>query len=257
MAMWSALSELVTSKPAANGLAIIIANGYSCRADHDTLTGTSQDLIAARDAFEELKFATLPILNASSKEIIEVVQAASSYTYPECYKTLAFVFSGHGDAKCIYAHDSKVPVQKHVFDPLMPKTSTHLANIPKLFFFDACRGDAVDQGVAVPITLKPSGPVARGGRTPSVGNYLLAYSTMPTMKAFEQPMTGGYWMQQLAKELRSDNNIDRSLTDILYIVNDRVLTEMERDKCENIQQPVLESTLRQNIHLLKEARQAG
>ena len=250
--MFGVLDKLVASKPSANGLAIIIANEKSCRPDHETLSGTIHDLHAAKDAFEVLKFATLPIRNASKQQIIDIVQSTSCYKYPKCYKRLAFVFSGHGDAGCIFAHDSEVLLQPFIFDPWMPKRAKHLADIPKLFFFDSCRGDAVDRGVST-----SNDPVPKGGRIPSVGNYLLAYSTMPTMKAFEQSKSGGYWMQHLAKELRDDDNVDYSLIEILQKVNHDVLSEMERDKCENIQQPVLESTLCQNIYLLKEAKCAG
>ena len=248
------LDELVKSKSEANGLAIIVANEYSCRKDHEILTGTVNDLHAAREAFETLKFATLPIRNASTTEIIDVVRTASRYSYPLCYKRLAFVFSGHGDGECVYARDGKVSIQKNILNPFTPNDSPSLAHIPKLFFFDACRGDAVDQGMIV--TLQTSGAVAKGSRIPSYGNYLLAYSTMPSMKAFEEPMTGGYWIQHLTKELCNEDNLDRSLGDILTKVNGKVVTEMSQ-RCLNIQQPIIETTLHQSIYLLREARNAG
>ena len=250
------LDELVKSKPSANGLAIIIGNEISCKPEHnERLSGTIKDLEAARDAFESLKFTTVPIRNASAREIIDIVQAASNYSFPSCYKRLAFVFSGHGDETCIYAHDSRINLQTYIFDPWMPMCSPHLADIPKLFFFDACRGDDVDRGVI--ITLHASGAVPKGGRTPSVGNYLLAYATMPRMKAFENPDAGGYWMQHLTKELQRDENIDKSLNEILTIVTDKVLTEMERARLCNIQQPVIESTLRKSICPIREAKAMG
>ena len=156
----------------------------------------------------------------------------------------------------------------------MPVKSPHLADIPKLFFLDASRssvsqarpfyekcetsrGYVQDAGVPKMQYLKPNAHVTRGGRTPSVGNYLLAYSTMPTMKAFEQPMEGGFWMQHLARELQEEKNRDSSLTDVLTEVNDRVLEEMDCHCYQYIQQPVLESTLRKRIYLLREARLMG
>lgn len=250
------LDELVKSKPLANGLAIIIGNAISCKPGHnEILSGTIKDLEAARDAFESLKFTTIPIRNASAREIIDVVLAASRYTYPSCYRRLAFVFSGHGDETCIYAHDSDINLQQCIFSPWMPWLSPHLADIPKLFFFDACRGDDVDHGVA--ITLRLSGAVPKGGRAPSVGNYLLAFATMPTMKAYEKPHAGGYWMQHLTTELQSNANIDKSFIDILTIVTDKLLAEMERDQLPNMQQPVIESTLRKTIHPIREAKNVG
>ena len=79
---------------------------------------------------------------------------------------------------------------------------------------------------------------------------------MPSMKAFEEPMTGGYWIQHLTKELCNEDNLDRSLGDILTKVNGKVVTEMSQ-RCLNIQQPIIETTLHQSIYLLREARNAG
>ena len=255
--MFKVLDDLVSANPTANGLAIIVANEGSCRPDHSPLSGTVKDLYAITKAFESLRFATLPLRNASGQQIIEVVKTASCCEYPESYKRLAFVFSGHGDQGRIYAHDMEIQLQVSIFDPWMPKNSPHLAKIPKLFFLDACRGSHVDPGVPILHYYDPNAPVAKGARDSSYGNYLLAYATMPTMKAFEQPAAGGYWMQHLAKELQNDSNIDCSLNDILTKVNDNVLEEMERHCCEFVQQPVLESALRKRIYLLREARYAG
>ena len=103
--MLKVLCDLVAAQPTANGLAIIIANEDSCRPDHGPLKGTVKDLDAITKAFESLRFATLSIRNASGQEIIDAVQTASICQYPESYKRLAFVFSGHGDLGCIYAYD--------------------------------------------------------------------------------------------------------------------------------------------------------
>ena len=250
------LNDLVAAKPSANGLAIIVANEGSCRPDHNHLSGAVKDLGAITKAFETLKFATVPIGNAFGQDIINIVDAAAHYrSYPASYRRLAFVFSGHGDHGCIYASDMEINLQKYIFDPWMPMNSPDLAKIPKLFFLDACRGSGVDQGM--PIIQCYGAPVAKGGRSPLYGNYLLAYATMPTMQAFEQPAAGGYWMQHLARELQSNGNIECSLNDILTKVNHSVLEEMERHHCPFIQQPVLESTLHEVIYPLKEAMQPG
>lgn len=250
------LDDLVAAKPSANGLAIIVANEWSYRDDHVQLGGTGIDLEAITKAFESLKFATLPIKNASGQQIVDIIQAAADRQYPDSYKRLAFVFSGHGDRECIYAHDSKIKWQEHIFDPWLPRASPHLAKIPKLFFFDACRGRHADLGVPTVQYQTAGGPVAKGGRSPSVGNYLLACSTMPTMQAFEEPGAGGYWMKHLAKELQSDTNTCCSLIQILTKVTREVVEEMGGNYgC--MQQPVIETTLYETIYPIKEANEAG
>ena len=69
--MQKALDELVAAKPSANGLAIIVVNEASCRGDHEFLRGAAKDLEAITTAFEFLKFATLPIKNASGQQIVD------------------------------------------------------------------------------------------------------------------------------------------------------------------------------------------
>ena len=256
--MQGALDALIAAKPSANGLAIIVVNEASCRDDHKFLFGAAKDLEAIKEAFEFLRFATLPIKNASGQQIVDLIQAAAARPhYPATYKRLAFVFSGHGDHQCIYAHDSEIPLQKYIFDPWLPKTAPHLAKIPKLFFFDACRGSGEDVGVPIKIHYSTAGmAVAKGGRTPSVGNYLLACSTLPSMQAYEDPALGGYWMQHLSKELQSVTNKDCSLGDILTKVRRGVVKEMG-DTQINLQQPVTEDTLLDLIYPIREAIDAG
>jgi len=48
-----------------------------------------------KETFETLKFATLPIFNASKKQILSAVQAAANYKeYPPSYKRIAFCIFG-------------------------------------------------------------------------------------------------------------------------------------------------------------------
>ncbi len=77
----------------------------------------------------------------------------------------------------------------------------------KMFFIDACRGDQRNPGLTVP----------RGGKSvtdiiPAEGNWLLAYSTLPKHKSYEEQGKGGVWMSKLADKLRT---ADKSLADIL------------------------------------------
>ena len=207
------LRESVNRRPVANGLAIIIANENSSDPSHGPLDGPRRNLENMKETFEVLRFATLPILNASKEQVLATVRAATSYKkYPPSYKRIAFVFSGHGDENVIYAHDGAVETNQ-VYEPLQPKNAPHLADIPKLFFIDACRGTIDDKGI-----------VARGKtelpRKPSYGNYILAYSTMPSMQAYETEEDGGLWMNIVSNKLRTSH---KSVLDTLTDVNGELL----------------------------------
>ena len=159
---------------------------------------------------------------------------------------IAFVFSGNGDENIIYAHDGAVGTNQ-VYEPLQPKNAPHLADIPKLFFIDACRGTIDDKGI-----------VARGKivlpRKPSYGNYILAYSTMPSMHAYETEEDGGLWMNIVSKELRTSH---KSVLDALTDVNGELLKEFHCRHYTSCQQPVLESTVHETVKLLEEAEELG
>ena len=235
------VSGVVARKPIANGLAIIVANVQSLKEEHDDLPGAEKDYEAMLHTFNELQFATVSILNRPKCDITSAVEAAAKLRYPPHYKRIAFVFSGHGDGDYIYTYEDSIDLRYEICGPLMPRVSPHLAEIPKLFFIDACRGADVDRGVLV----------SRGGRAPSLSNYLLAYSTLPRMKAFEKP-SGGYWSQHLANQLLVSEN---SVVDVLTEVNGKMLDEFEQRGLPYLQQPHLNSTLLRPFSLLKEARE--
>ena len=241
------LRQSIDRRRAANGLAIIIANEEGFNPDHERLEGARKDLTSMKETFELLRFATLPIFNASKEQILSAVQAAAKYKeYPPSYKRIAFVFSGHGDESHIYCHDGPI-VTDDVYRPLQPINAPHLADIPKLFFIDACRGTMQDKGV-----------VARGQtvspRKPSYGNYVLAYSTMPSMQAYETASDGGLWMHILSKQLQTSR---KSVLDVLTEVNKELLEVFRLRPHDPIQQPVLEATLHEPVNLLEEAEKIG
>ena len=265
-AMIRYLQDAVNRKPAANGLAIIVANERSVKwPEHKDLPGARKDFETMKRTFEKLKFATLPILNPSRDELTQVILAAVSTQVqypktpdPQAYGRLVFYFSGHGDQKYIYTHDGVVDLQSEVFTPFLPGTSPHLAKIPKLFFIDACRGSGTDKGVRIRVC-PPEHFRARGGggeeRVTSIGNYLLACSTQPDMKAFEN-REGGFWTQEIARQLCDPNNIELSVHDVLSKVNESLIDQMT--DLLSLQQPVLESALIGDpIRLLKEAKHIG
>ena len=77
------LRESILRRPVANGLAIIIANENSSDPSHRPLDGARRDLENMKETFEVLRFATLPILNASKEQVLAAVQAAAKYkNYP-------------------------------------------------------------------------------------------------------------------------------------------------------------------------------
>ncbi len=244
------LQEAIDRRPAANGLAIIVANARSSQKGTEKLPGVYRDLEAMKATFEELRYATFPMRDANAHQIREIVQAATdpATVYPRRYKRIAFVFAGHGDENVIETHTGPIDLYKEVFGHFQPYAAPQIGDLPKLFFIDACRGKSTDAGVEVPIA---RGANNQSQLVPSKGNCLLAFATLPHMKSFEQD--GGLWMQTVATLLRKDQD---SIGDVLQKVSERV-TKTFRDRgYPHIQQPIFHSTLNSSpFSLRKEADQ--
>ncbi len=247
------LQQSINLRPAANGLAIIVANERSTLPETKDLPGVRNDLEAMKNTFEELRFATFPIVNATMDQIRDVVSAATARTteYPPSYKRIAFVFAGHGSEGSIHTHTGPVDLQNYVFGCFQPGEAAHIGSIPKLFFIDACRGDIIEQGVQVPISRGANNTA----KIPSIGNYILACASLYGTQSFERSDytgdlgPGGFWIQRVAKELLQSG----SVLDILTRVNRLVMQDFAASGSEVLQQPILESTLHEPLHLMDEA----
>ena len=246
------VSQAVQQNEISKGIAIIIGNQFSMHYPKDVLKGPYFDLSVMESAFKTLKYTVLPFLNASKQEILEIVREVSQLfpisCKPLCYKRIVFLFAGHGhNNQFIHAEDGDVDVYEDVVYPLMPGQSPNLANIPKLIFIDACRGKGRDPGVHVLI------PRGEKIRVPTLSNYLLVYSTLPTMQAFENDL-GGFWMQTLARELGNPCNIKKDIHGIIVKVN-RQLIEMLNNKVHDLQQPEYRGTLLEDVNFLSEEKE--
>lgn len=255
----------IREKPVSNGLAILIGCTRSYRKDQKPLQGVSRDLDSLEKTCKHLMFAVLCLKDPSSEQIKKVIKHVSRFDkeglrLPPSWKRIIVTFSGHGERlgerSCLCAKDDSVDIQADIVDPLLPVNAKHVAQLPKLFFIDACRGDKQDDGMEIVVwpPSQPEGFQARGSpRVSSKGNYLLACSTLIDYQSFEDPNFGGIWMQLLCAGLVDANNIDKSIYDVLTEVNGK----MEKWCNENnqpVQQPILQSALNEEIKLLKEAQ---
>ena len=198
----------------ARGLAIIICNSYEQTEEHSTLCGTFEDGRAMESTFKHLGFATITRKNATEIEMCGVVQALATYhQYPDNYNCFVVVFSGHGSSdKKIVSNDGKfVDFQEAIIDRLHPDNSPLLCSSPRIILIDACRGNQ---------ELRARGPpVPEHKLDLSVPNdVFVAYSTMEGHQSYERT-TGGVWMQELAKELRTSSE---SIGDVVANVNNRM-----------------------------------
>ena len=236
--------------PEHRGLAVIIGNSYIREGIHrhkklQPLNGARSDTDKMRGAFDYLKFTTVVRYDLTQEESMSLLKSLAQFRYPKHCQRFVFTFSGHGGDGFICCEDGKTIEISYIVAKLNPNSSNHsLAGIPRLFFFDACRGDLVDHGF-----------VARGGdeewrsKIPSTGDVLVAYATTEGYKAFEK-FGGGLWTNILATKLVTST---RSIYDVLTEVNGELIAQMVAEKAPGLQQPELLGKLNDIICLLVES----
>ena len=227
------------------GVAIILCNGKE-------FNNAAREM---EEVFKDLKFSTKFKEDASKEYIKDIVKIAAEAKYPENYKFVLYSIS-HGEIdkekECIkVANNGKVYIEEDIIDKFQPDEPTGMHKIPKLFFFDTCRGETRDTGSE--IAPMNAGQKAFKPKMPRKGNMLVAYSTHPGFQAAYNKATGEpTWSMLLMKELR----VDQSIYEVLQKTNASLMEKYMNEKDAKIYQaPIFYSSLwgKETINLKKEA----
>ena len=233
-------SKIKNRHSACHGLVVIVTNDYT-NTQLASLPSTHKDGEEMEIAFKRLDFVTHWVKNASSQQLRDLVSQITELSQENCkdFIGIAFIFSGHGgeaDTLGMQDDESSVSLYEDIITPLI---SYHdLAEIPKLFFIDACRG----AGAGDIRTLSKSFRLSkvRSKKLHSlVGNYFLAYSTIPKNQAYLVHDYGSIWMQKIAQQLKKD------VDSVQHIVANttRIIWDEYNPQDNNVQQPQSIDTL--------------
>ncbi|CAH8522247.1 unnamed protein product [Heterobilharzia americana] len=110
--------------------------------------GSSVDVQHIKKAFQNLDFKVIVHPNPTSETLCSVVQAVSMQNLRN-HDCFACVILSHGDeGGVVYATDGAIPLDR-IMAPFRGDQCSDLRGKPKLFFIQACRGMALDDGVFV------------------------------------------------------------------------------------------------------------
>lgn len=224
MATQLSVDELVLRSPSKRGLAVIVTNDYSAAPDHlETLAGPKKDGNRMKGVFEQLQIATFCKHNIRKRELEVLLTEIARLQFPPSYKSISFLFSGHGKGEAVCLQYGGTLCIQDIINALLPQRAPNLGNIPKLFFFDACRGSHSMQPVMVARSGRSQQPqsITDRGATdlktvfvPPEGNTLVAYSNILDYRAMEGS-DGGVWMKVFASQLiESRASIETVLTEV-------------------------------------------
>jgi hypothetical protein len=200
------------------GLAILVNCNYE-GTSHALLT-TDRDREEMYSTFyDQFHYDVHPLINPTRKDLIQLLRAVKQYLHTYTgrdthnpdggIKAIVFAFAGHGGSSkeqsdFILAQDwEPVSILSDIVGAFLGHTGP-IMHIPKLFFFDACRGK--EWLYAAP----------NRGEEEKQLNYRIDFATIPNHKT----PTADRWMQVVAKSLREEK--DKSFGDVMEDVKQEV-----------------------------------
>ena len=141
------------------GLAVIVTNDYVGYHKLTDLRNTHYDGSKMEKVFNELKFVTHWEKNVTTTQHQQIIDGIIESDHPRCngyYKCIAYVFSGHGGEEgALCLQDGGTVYLNDIIEKLCKR---QLADIPKVFFIDACRQGRVqkaDTGIPYNVSVSP------------------------------------------------------------------------------------------------------
>ena len=193
---------------------MLITNTYENTPSMKSLPGVVKDREELNKTFCDPFFNVIEAQDATSKEMMYVIDCGSKDVKKEEYKCVFIVFSGHGcknsrGNECIICNDgNEIEVSGFVED-IIEKFGRE---IPKVILIDACRGEKKLEDTKDPND-----------------NCLVAFATQEDYKAMA-PKSGSYWIPVVAKCLRE---MDDTVVNVIEEANRIVRTNSDLKKHQN------------------------
>lgn len=189
---------------ASRGKAIIFNHSsFSPQTRQPDRQGTDVDRDNVTDTLQRIGFEVVQHENLKYNQIICFMKKLAEEDHRE-RDCICFVFLTHGKLNEIYAYDKSYSMDS-IFVYLTPDKCSSLTGKPKLFFVQACRGDAKDSGAVVrsirsssiefdSFTAKEK---PRPYTIPLYTDFFIGYATLPGFVSWRNPETGSPYIREL------------------------------------------------------------
>ncbi|CAB3979186.1 caspase-3 [Paramuricea clavata] len=186
--------------------------------------------------------------NLKAQEMKDVCEEISANVNFSTYDAFICFISSHGDeGNAIYGVDGNSVTVDEIVSQF--KGIPSLANKPKLFFMQNCRGRNIDLGQSAVMEQaevqadhgsRPPTPI----RLPIEADILVSYSSVDGYEPYRDVSTGSWFITKLT-EILNEHEPNMNLTDLLSMVNKRVARVDSRGRK---QMPCFTSTLRKPVY---------
>lgn len=229
------------------GAVLLINNSFPDQCDERR--GSESDLKFMDEMWNNIGCKTFKRTNLSAAETIPILKkfALSSHAYNSDFVTV--VVMSHGGLEdgedVFYSADRKAVKIREVLDIFNNVNARRLQGIPKLFFFQICRGNSVDKGVerqspeereqelsdlfkSMEVTVQNASgsnnedssdalgtPVER---VPTMSDCMISFATLAGYKAFRNNQNGSWYVNAIVN-IFSRYAKDQHVIDLMTMVN--------------------------------------
>ncbi|NWT78352.1 CASP8 protein, partial [Lanius ludovicianus] len=247
----------MTSRPC--GVCLILNNHNFAKAREGVLehkhmkdrNGTDVDAAALRNVFSKLHFRVEEYRDLTAEEIHKTVNIFRSEDHEDKDCFVCCILS-HGKKGIIYGVDGQeVPIWE-LTTSFTVQNCNSLAGKPKVFFIQACQGDAFHKGVTIETDSgEQDSSVEQDARfqldcIPAEADFLLGMATLQDYVSYRSPREGTWYIQALCQHLEYSCPRGEDVLTILTAVNQEVSRKScERDAKKQMPQPSF--TLRKRL----------
>ncbi|NXC01263.1 CASP8 protein, partial [Orthonyx spaldingii] len=247
----------MTSRPC--GVCLILNNHNFAKAregvlEHKHMTdrnGTDVDAAALRNVFSKLHFRVEEYRDLTAEEIHKTVNIFRSADHDDKDCFVCCILS-HGKKGIIYGVDGQEVPIRELTTSFTVQNCNSLAGKPKVFFIQACQGDAFHKGVTIETDSgEQDSSVEQDARfqldcIPAEPDFLLGMATLQDYVSYRSPREGTWYIQALCQHLEYSCPRGEDVLTILTAVNQ----EVSRKSCEQDakkQMPQPSFTLRKRL----------
>ncbi|NWR65642.1 CASP8 protein, partial [Bucorvus abyssinicus] len=247
----------MTSRP--RGVCVILNNHNFAKAREAVLepkhmkdrNGTDVDAAALRSVFSKLHFTIAEHRDLTAEEIRKTLNTyrCEDHKNRDCF--ICCILS-HGKKGIIYGVDGQeVPIQE-LTTSFTAQNCHSLAGKPKVFFVQACQGDACQKGVTIETDSgEQDSSVETDARfqldcIPAEADFLLGMATLQDYVSYRSPRQGTWYIQALCQHLEYSCPRGEDILTILTAVNQEVSRKTCKPNAEK-QMPQPSFTLRKKL----------
>ncbi|NXS80936.1 CASP6 protein, partial [Erpornis zantholeuca] len=201
--------------------------------------GTMADRNNLKRCLTDLGFEVRLFDDLTANDVRQKISEASmdDHSNADCF---VCVFLTHGEDDHVYAYDAKIKIQE-ITDMFRGDKCQSLVGKPKIFIFQACRGDKHDDPVIAHDSTDSSSEslvyetevdAACVYTLPAGADFIMCYSVAQGYYSHRDTVNGSWYIQDLCETLRRHGS-SLEFTELLTVVN-RKVSYRRVDRCRDI-----------------------